>query len=131
MTASIGQQGVSAVRLASGLFAPALAWTVHLLGAVTISEWACLAGWGQAIVLGIALLSWVLIALTLATVLVAAVGVWLAYRAASGQPPWDEPRSAIAHNELFLARVGVWAGAMFLLVILAQSIPILYFLSGC
>lgn len=118
-------------RLACGLFVPALAWLLHLLGSATLSEWACLSGWGGSMTMGITRLNWLLVGLTVVSASSAAFGTVIAYRTLADVP--DDARRGTGEDNtgLDLARAGFWGGTMFLVVILAQCIPIFYFLTGC
>lgn len=118
-------------RLSCGVFVPALAWLMHLLGAATLSEWACLSGWGGSTTMGITTLNWLLVGLSVVSVSLAALGTVIAYRmlaSVPGDPGRDASEDSTGRD---LARVGFWGGTMFLVAILAECVPIFYFLTGC
>jgi high-affinity Fe2+/Pb2+ permease len=83
-------------------FAAPTAWAGHLGLVYSLAGWACEQD-----------ARWMLYAITLAALLLAAVGV-LASRRVAGGPARP-----------FLGRSGFWLSILFLLVILVQTIPIL------
>ena len=134
MTALATESAIPRPRLSFGLFAGAIAWLVHLVGAAVVAEWGCFAGLDRWRFGGVSAIAWTVIAITAATLLLAVAATWSAYRAerrysgtATDSPDGDEKRG----NDAFMAKVGFWADMVFALIILAQSVPILFFLTGC
>ena len=127
-------RSVNQAALWFGLLGGAAAWTVHLIAASIISEWGCHADFHRISWVNISAVAWALIGLTIAMLLVAIIATWMALRVrrelreAQRQ---DGNSAAATDNRLFLARTGVIASEIFVLVILAQSVPIFFFLHRC
>ena len=124
-------RSVNQAALWFGLFGGAAAWTVHLIAASIISEWGCHAGLHRISWVNISAVAWALIGLTIAMLLVATIASWMALRVrrkVREVQRQDGNSAAAADNRLFLARTGVIASEIFILVILAQSVPIFFFL---
>jgi hypothetical protein len=125
-------------QLHFAFFGGGIAWTLHLLLSYLISEFACLAQVDDAQFLGVMLIAWSLLAVSvimLGTASAAALVGWRAKRALQRQ---QEPDSATAPEagedldvELHYARSGAIMSGIFALVILCQMVPIFYFLSSC
>lgn len=105
-----------------------LAWTLHLLLAWAVSEFACTAGargsWlgVHGVTWAIGAISTVMLALSVSSTLYAAR---LPQRA--GPPTAPELDDAVYS----LARMGWWLGILFSLTIVAQTLPLAWFLRGC
>ena len=90
------------VRLWFGLVGGAVAWLVHLMGAYAIAEFGCVGTTQEYSFLGITLVSWLLIGLTLVTTAAALLAAWAAHGMEQTQPAEpsevqrDEPREARA-----------------------------------
>jgi heme/copper-type cytochrome/quinol oxidase subunit 2 len=133
-TATVTTPGVSRSRLWFGLLGGAIAWFVHLFGASIISEWGCLSGLHQHELAGVNAVAWTLIALSAIMTIVAVAAAISAFQvnrqynhaAEGGADESDEHGT-----EVYMARVGVWSSALFVFIILAESLPILYFLAEC
>src|SRR6056297_1247256 len=108
--------------LSCALFLPPLAWLMHLLASVTIAEWVCMTSSGEpASFLGVSRVSWVLIVLTCLAASAAVVGVRAAHQSIKAARRHDHVDSQAVATQLLIARVGFWGGAMFLVVIMAES----------
>lgn len=81
--------------------------------------------------MGITRLIWLLAGLTVVSAVSAAFATWIAYRTLADLSGDVGRGTGEDDTGRELARGGFWGGTMFLLVILAQCIPILYFLTGC
>lgn len=130
MAEQLETPAVSQTGLWFGLLGGAAAWTGQLLAASLLSEWGCLAGWQERTWQGLSVVAWlILVASLLATL--AAVAALLAsggiLRRCSGAAPSD----AAGANARFLARAGFYSSALFVVIILAQTLPILFFLGDC
>jgi hypothetical protein len=133
-TQAVTTPGVSRSRLWFGLLGGAIAWFVHLVGASIISEWGCLSGLHQNELAGITVVAWMLIGLSVIMAIIAVVAASSAFQvnrhynqAAGG----DAHESDEHGTDVYMARVGVWSSGLFVLIILAESLPILYFLTEC
>lgn len=116
--------------LAFAFFGGAFAWAVHLMLAQFISEWSFVGGIYRRSFLGLSISVWILLAAALALTALAAASLGVAIRLrkkASKEDVGPSPSGATAD---FLAAVGILSGIVFVLVILAQSLPLLFFPDG-
>ncbi len=118
-------------RLSFGLFGPAIAWLVHLVAVAMIAEWGCISGIHESEFLGVTAVAWGVVSVTIVTALVAVAGTWVAFHAYRQQRGSDAERSRDERTDLFMSKAGLLAGTLFVLIILVESIPVLYFLAGC
>lgn len=107
-------------RLWFGLLGGAGAWLAHLLLSYAVAEFGCVSGLHQYQWLGISLVAWILLAISLLTASVAAA-------ATRSIPAPAEESSPEGH----LGRMGCLSSGSFFAVIVVESIPILYYLSRC
>ena len=115
-----------------GLLAGAFAWVVHLMGAYAVAEFGCVAGLAQYEFVGVSLVAWLLIGLSVIAALVAAVGTSVAlmrYCSLRREEPNTSPE--IQRALAAVARTGLITSGLFLLVIVVESLPIIYYLSNC
>jgi hypothetical protein len=130
MSTAAANVGVGRKALWFGLLGGAVAWTVHLLFAYVVAEFGCIGRLGESGYLGVSFVAWLELALTVATTLVAGAATAVAYcldrrlrtNAATGAE--DAPMQ-------YTARAGLLASGTFTLVILFESIPILYYWNRC
>ena len=122
--------GVSGWRLWFALLGGAVAWTGHLMLAYAISEFGCTAGLGRRSFIGVSVVSWMLLLLSVAMAALAAWALLVARdvgrRADEGIPHPDEESTA---GEV--ARLGSIANGLFLFIVLIQTVPIFFFLGRC
>jgi hypothetical protein len=129
-SADAGSPCVSRRALWFGALGGGFAWLLHLMGAYAISEFGCRGGLNRASWLGVTTVAWLLAALSAATLIVAVISTLVARRcerrleAARGDT--TAPR-----GEAEVARAGWMASGLFSLVILVESIPIVYYLKHC
>ena len=136
MTAVFNRSASERPRMGFGLFGGAFAWLIHLIAASIIAEWGCNAGLHRYQFLGITAVAWGVISLSLVALLMAAAATGVVYRL--NQKYHDVVETGESADvcdaqgtDKFLARVGLWSSALFVFIIAAQSIPILYFLTEC
>jgi hypothetical protein len=107
------------------------AWLVHLVSAYAIAEFGCVGRLRQVSFVGLTAVAWLIIGVSLLTLLIALVSTVIAYRSERrrrGGPNADEPES-VAETEV--ARTGWITSGLFALVILVESLPIFYYLKDC
>jgi hypothetical protein len=107
-----------------------LAWFLHLGLSVVVAEFGCVIGWGQVRFWGINLVAWLLLlvaAVTLSGGIGAAV---LSYRL-GGRLRGSAGEEGAENGRSFTARTAYITNLIFVLVIVAESLPIFYFLSEC
>ncbi|MEX0717840.1 MAG: hypothetical protein WD066_14695 [Planctomycetaceae bacterium] len=122
------ESGQGRAALWFGFLGGAFAWTAHLLAAYAIAEFGCFGGlaghsWG-----GISAVAWSIIGVTIPAVAIAVAAVWIAGRAAG---EFESNAGELERTDSFLARIGFYSSGIFLLVILAQTLPVLFFLGDC
>ncbi|MCC7420543.1 MAG: hypothetical protein IT428_09690 [Planctomycetaceae bacterium] len=126
----LGLPRVSRGTLWFGTLGGGFAWLGHLMGAYVISEFGCRGGLNRTSWLGMTVVAWMLVALSGAMLLMAVVSTWVARaserRLETARDDWETVRS-----EADIARAGWMASGLFSLVILVQSIPIIYYLKHC
>jgi hypothetical protein len=123
--------GTSRWEVSFGFFGGALAWLAHLLGASLVSEWGCFAGWGRQQWLGISSIAWVILILSVMTLLIALAATWVAFRSGrTARADISRPPSS-GDTQSFLAQTSLQANGLFALIIVAESIPILFYLTEC
>lgn len=116
-----------------GLLGGGGAWTLHLLSAYIIAEFGCISGLDEIRFAGITQVAWLILGASALMLLVAALVTLLAYRVtrrlavASRDPLAAEDLDA----EVYMARIGYITSGVFLLIILVQTVPVLYFLRSC
>jgi hypothetical protein len=107
----------------------AIAWLLHLLTAYALAEFGCVSGWGG--FLGLPLVVWLILGFTLPLLAIAVGALLVGYRYEK-RFAGLEPRGLEARDPgLALVRYGVVANALFILTILAETVPVFFFLRGC
>jgi hypothetical protein len=107
----------------------AIAWLLHLLAAYAVAEFGCVAGWGE--FLGQPLVVWLILGLTAPLLAIACLALLVGYRY-ERRFANQEPRGLEAQDPgVALVRYGVVANALFILTILAETLPVFFFLRGC
>ena len=104
-----------------GLLGSAVAWLFHLVATSVVAESACILEGSLFVFLGLSAAGWLLIWISLVALIICIGSVRVAWAFRK-----DERESA-----RFMGRAGIVTGLIFLLVILAQSIPIPILLNGC
>ncbi|OFZ53315.1 MAG: hypothetical protein A2428_10220 [Bdellovibrionales bacterium RIFOXYC1_FULL_54_43] len=106
-----------------------LAWTFHLLTIYVIGEFGCVSGFDQQKIFGISSVAWLLIATTAIALIPAAMGTIIAYH------DWrrDGASEGSSENEggRYLSSYGFVLSALFVLIILVESLPIFGYLDSC
>lgn len=125
-----GTGEVSRGALWFGLFGGALAWTIHLMFAYVAAEFGCVGGYGEAGYLGISVVAWLVLALTVATMTVSGAATLVAYRSHRRMRSAEDEREAEAAMR-HAAWTGFLTSGLFTLIIFFESIPILYYLHRC
>jgi hypothetical protein len=107
----------------------ALAWTLHLMGTYALSEGFCRSGLHQYSFLGLGLMIWGLGLLTLLAMAVTLGALWTSRR--QQMTSLANVRSGSGDISIFMARSSLLANALFLIIIIAQSFPILILGRSC
>lgn len=126
----------SGVFLSLHLFGGAICWTIQLLFAVVVSEWGCISGMGDARFFGVTTIAWSVIAVSLLAMALTGWVMRWSLESSRRQSRSDTESagagsSAKRESAGYLAQVAVWSNGLFLLIIVAQTIPILFYLTEC
>jgi len=107
----------------------AAAWTLHFMGGYAISEGFCRSGFASASLLGLSVMHWFLALLTLLAVAITVGAMWVARRQHLASLA-DVSRS---HGDvlLFMSRSSLISNSIFLLFIVAESLPIVILGGTC
>jgi hypothetical protein len=106
------------------------AWTLHLLLAYAIAEFGCLSGWGRQQFAGFSLVAWLLLGLSLVALTLAG-GATIAAARLRRRAEQRVSEAEADRALVFGARLAFVTNLVFTVVIAVQSVPILYYLSGC
>jgi hypothetical protein len=107
-----------------------IAWFLHLGMSVVVAEFGCVVGWGQVRVLGITLVAWLLLLVAVVALMGAMGATVLAYRL-GGRLRGTVEEERLENGRGFTARTAYVTNLIFVFVIVAESLPIFYFLSEC
>lgn len=111
-----------------GLLGGALAWLVHLCGGYGIAEFGCVSDWGSTAWLGVSHIAWLCIGLTVVTAAIACAAMFTAYRCRPRGEGGPILRREAWGNAAWL---GMILSGLFVVAIVFESIPILYYLRDC
>lgn len=104
-------------------------WMLHLLLAYVIAEFGCLTGLGEVHFLNVTVVVWLLL---LVTVLVLVLALWATVSARKTLTrKRSQGETGEGDGEYFAARAGFWLNGFFSVVILVESVPLVYFLRAC
>lgn len=107
------------------------AWFLHLLLAVVLAEFGCVAGWGDIRFGGINLVAWLLLVVTVVSLAAGVAVTILSYRLGGKVALRAEMGDSREGARMFAARTAFIANMVFVFVILMESVPIFYFLHDC
>ena len=120
--------GVKSWKMWFALLGGAGAWAAHLMLAYAIAEFGCVAGWGHAPG-AISTVSWMLIVVSAAMTALAALALLVAYRVGHRVGAAEDPDDR--ETVEYVARFGKITNALFLFVIIVESVPIVFYLGRC
>ena len=106
-----------------------LAWTFHLLTIYVIGEFGCVSGFDRTMYLGISGVAWLLIIVSVLALLPAIVAGVVCYVDARQDRKQAEPGHD--EGERYLSSFGWPLNALFVLIILIESLPVFAYLKGC
>jgi hypothetical protein len=122
---------VSRFRLWFGVFGGAVAWTIHMLLAYGIAEFGCVSSFRDARFLGITGVAWGILAMTALT-LILAVGALLIARRSERCCWWPICAGKRRTNRRSSWPASDWiTSVVFVAIIVAQTLPVLYYLRSC
>lgn len=123
-------RGVSNWRAGYHLLGGGIAWVLHLLLAYIVSEFGCLRGWEEIQFLGLSVVAWLLLFVSLGALALAGAATIASWRSA-GRDGGEETGEAGADAKAFSARFGMLTNPFFGFIILVESIPIFYYFQAC
>jgi hypothetical protein len=130
VSAQVTVNGVGRGRLWFGLLGGPVAWTAHLMFAYVIGEFGCLSPAGKATFAGLTVVTWLVLALTAVTFLLAVGAAWVAHRCGRHFPGADADTGAQSPKR-YLADAGLYLSGTSAFIILVESLPVLYYLRDC
>jgi hypothetical protein len=107
-----------------------IAWLLHLLLAYLVAEFGCVSGLGSARWWGLSPVTWMLIFVSLLTLGMAIYAFFVSLRAGRKLAEARPAPAAWAPHQ-FAARYGALSNGMFAFIILAQCLPIFFYLHDC
>ena len=110
-----------------GFLGGGLAWIIHLVALSVIAEFGYFAGMEQYTYLGVTSIAWLVIGASMLMTAVAAFATATAIRAQRAVDSYPDAASGNVYN--FIARSGIYLSATFLFIIVAESIPVFFFLT--
>lgn len=129
---SASRTDVGQPKLWFGLLGGGVAWLSHLLLAYLVAEFGCVSSLGQRIVLGMSVVTWLLIAVSAATLVVAIATTVAAYRAHTRlEAGLKTQQDSVPAGWIATAKMGWITSGLFALVIAVESVPIFYFIKDC
>lgn len=128
MPTAASQVKVGRPTLWFGVLGGAIAWTLHLMLAYATAEFGCIGRLGDQSYLGISTVAWLELALTVAMASASSAATAVAYR--SHRRLHSNAETA-GPDEKPIALAGLLMSGLFTLIILFESIPILFYLRAC
>lgn len=119
----------SPLALWAGLIGGGVAWTIHFLFIYVAGEFGCISGLGGQSFLGISAVVWLVLAMTVATLLVAAAASFLSNRRWAHLA--EQTGARRAEWEVYMARTGAITSGLFCFIIVVEALPALFYLRGC
>lgn len=125
--------GVKSWRMGFALVGGAVAWAGHLLLSYAVAEFGCVAGLGHRHVLGVPVVSWMLLGVSVVFTTMAAAALMFSYRIRepASPPPSSSPDPDDRSTREFAARFGLIVNGLFLFIVLVQSVPVFYYWGRC
>lgn len=128
---SIVGNAVGQFALWFGLLGGGVAWLLHLVLAYLIAEFGCLTALRDTRLFGITGVAWLILAVSVATLLVALSAVVVARRSEQRLHAPALADSADQGPKVYLARAGFVSSVLFAFVIAVETVPIFYYLREC
>ena len=117
----------SRAKLWFALWGGGAAWLAHLLLVYLIGELGCMGRLAELTWFGLSAVAWAVFAAAVVTGVVAVAALWASVRALGSV----EPEGPFGATVAFVGRAGVAGNLLFLLVIVAQTVPAFFHLRDC
>jgi predicted ferric reductase len=115
-----------------GLLGGAIAWLIHLVLAYAIAEFGCVSPFHDKFLWGFSGVAWLITAVTVMCLAIASASLFLARRSQARFASAVVAMQVEPHDvRVFMSRFGVITSNLFILFIVVQTIPILFYLRGC
>lgn len=114
--------------LATGLFAPAIIWFLHLFLVSIAAEWGVLSGLDHRRLIGVSMVKWGIAVLSAFAISATLLSLHLFRKYESSMPKTGDSQTTDDNSFVFLSSVAFYSGMIFLVVTCVQTIPILFFL---
>jgi hypothetical protein len=114
-----------------GLLGGGVAWLIHFLAAYIIAEFGCISGWGKGTFMGVTGLAWLLLGVSAVMLGLCTWSVLIARRCLRDLRKAPFADRARVQSRIFMARAGFISGAIFVLIILVETLPIFFYLQRC
>lgn len=125
------KRDVSSLMLNFIVLGGGIAWLLHLLLTYAVAEFGCVGHVPDFVWLGIEGIAWLLIAASVLPIVLCLASIGAAYRTLQNLQQAIHGGGEINRPEMQLVRIGLILNSFFLLTILAQTVPIFYYLDGC
>jgi hypothetical protein len=125
------QHRINRTALWYGALGGMLAWTLHILLAYLIAEFGCETGQDAHVYAGVMLPAWLLLGMSAIMIVLSAGSTASAYACLRRIRASNSDDTLRSESQHYLARAGVISGALFTLIIVVQTIPTFFYLSGC
>jgi hypothetical protein len=131
MTALTTSPRVSRWALGFATLGGGTAWFAHLVLAWMIAEWGCFAGLYRWTSWGLPSITWAIIAVSAVLLLVGLAATWIAYRTEVEIRKHGFQTNVTESTAGFIAKTALASNVLFTVIILFQTVPILFFLRSC
>jgi hypothetical protein len=121
---------VSRGMLWFALLGGGVAWAVHLGGAWAISEFGCVAGIQRSLLLGVSVVAWAIVAVSVMAFAVAVAATVVGWRR-ENRLELRDPADRVDGSAMYMCRAGWITSGIFAFIILVQSVPIFFYLGDC
>lgn len=107
-----------------------LAWTFHLLTIYVIGEFGCVSGFDRNTYLGISGVAWLLMLVSVLALIPAVAAMLVGYADTKHDRNRPEPDKN-DEGERYLSSYGWPLNALFVMIIIVESLPVFAYLKGC
>ncbi|MEX1049246.1 MAG: hypothetical protein WED15_06940 [Akkermansiaceae bacterium] len=125
-TTSLSHDPRDRLLLWSCLWGGGVIWMLHLLAVWTIAEFGCLTALARPGPLEISWVAWLILAVSVVLLSLTGLITWISWRRAGGGGGSDGERPG-----RFAARVGLVVNPLFGLIIIAETLPVFFYLRDC
>lgn len=110
----------------SCLWGGGVAWALHLMAVWVVAEFGCMSALGRPGPLGASWVAWVILGVSALCLALAGLATLASWRYSRGGGGSDGERPG-----RFAARTGLVANPLFIFIIIAQTLPVFFYLRDC